>query len=256
MTRHYSPSQINQYLRCNAQWYFRYVEGLKKPPASALVQGSSFHDALDVNFSQKVETKKDLEIDVVQDAAAEAFEKRAPEIEWDSDEKSEGIEKVKGRMKDETVGLVTVYHKDLSPKINPIASEKEFILETDQDYSIKGVIDLIDMNGTIIDHKTTGRTPSEISADHALQGIIYCIANETSRYAFNYAVKNKTPKTVSLEAKAEMTDKEYVLEVVGRMDHAIKSGVFLPNRNSFMCSKRSCGFWQECESKYKGRVKD
>ena len=63
-----SPSSINMFLRCQYQWYLRYVEGLKVPPKSALVVGLAFHKGEEINFSQKVETGEDLPLDDVLDA--------------------------------------------------------------------------------------------------------------------------------------------------------------------------------------------
>ena len=47
---HYSPSQINMFLRCPAQWKFRYVDRIIAPPKSSLVQGKAYHKALETNY--------------------------------------------------------------------------------------------------------------------------------------------------------------------------------------------------------------
>jgi hypothetical protein len=36
----------------------------------------------------------------------------------------------------------------------------------------------------------------------------------------------------------------------------MKSGLYLPNRDSYTCSRVYCSHWERCESEYGGQVKE
>jgi len=262
---HYSPSQINMFTRCSAQWKYRYVDGIIAPPQSSLVQGKAYHKALETNYQQKINSHEDLKVSDVKEAYAADFDENIRGVEWNEEELSEGIEKVKGALKDEGVGLIEVYQKELAPKIQPKEVEAEIKIEFGNvAYELIGRCDLIDENNIIIDHKTTARTPSKnpltnqyIVASHDLiQGAVYAIARKASAISFDYAVKLKTPKIVRVPVIVKEQDKQFVLNLIGGIHHAITSRSFFPNRDSFMCSKRTCAYHAQCERDWGWSVKD
>lgn len=249
MNSHYSASQINMYMRCSAAWSFRYVEGLKIPPASAMIQGTSYHKALETNFAQKIESKVDLPLAEVQDAYSTTFDEKIVEAEDITIDE-------RGELKDEGVKIVKEYHLVKAPEVAPIAVEKPFKIAFDNvDYTLDGFIDVLG-EGIIYENKTSAKTPNEVSADHLLQGTIYSMAEGIDEVEFDYAIKLKTPKLVSLKKKITQQDKDFVLKLIGNIDHGIKNEVFLPNRANNLCSRRHCGFYKNCEQKFHGRVKD
>lgn len=255
--KHYSPSQINMYLRCPAQWSYRYQHGLKIPPSSALVQGKSYHKAMEVNLVQKIESKADLSLYDVKEAYSTEFDSKIQEVEWSNEEKSIGIDKVKGELKDEGIKITELAHEKFNPFIQPKEVESAFEIHFDNtDYSLNGVIDVVSDDNVIIDHKTTSKTPNSISQSELIQGAVYCIAKNACQIMLNYAIKTKTPKTTSLFKQIDENDRSYVLRLVSSIDSNIKSGTIYPNRNSFSCSKRMCGYWNQCEKDWGGQVKE
>lgn len=266
--KHYSPSQINMYLRCSMQWAYRYIHELKIPPSSALVQGSSYHKAMEFNLSQKIESKKDLPLEEVKASYSDQFDNLITEVDWNDEEKSQGIDKVKGSLKDEGIKITETAHTVFNPQIYPKEVESPFKISFDNtDYTLDGVIDVVDINNIVIDHKTTGKTPSTISQQEIIQGAIYSIAKNTNQVMFNYVIKNKKQihnllgnsefpsKTVSLTKNIDNSDKEYVLRLVSAIDAAVNKELFYPNRASMMCSKKNCGYWAQCEKDWGGKVK-
>lgn len=245
--KHYSASQINQYLRCSAQWKYRYIDNVVSPPSSAIVVGKSYHAALEKNYGQKIETHQDLPIDDVLDAYSTSFDSEILEIE----------EKVDvGELKDQGVGLVKCYQEEKAKLVQPVEVEKKIEINFDNvDYYLKGFIDLIDDDNTIHEHKTSKRSVSSISQDHKIQGIVYSF-NGQNKTNFVYAVKNKTPKIVNLEYEITDNDKDFVLNLIGHVDKAIHSQTFIPNRSNFMCSRKNCGYWHLCEKEFGGKVKE
>lgn len=256
--KHYSPSQLTMFLRCSAAWKYRYVDGLKIPPASAMVLGTSYHKGLETNYSQKINSMVDLPImDVLDATSTELDTLLRDEVSWSEEERSKGLLNVKGELKDKVTGLVKTYQIEKSPYIQPESVEKDFIIEFQNvDYIVKGRVDLVDNRGNIRENKTSGITPSQISADHKLQGTFYAIAERKKNVVFDYAIKTKTPKIVSHEFAPDESEKDFSLKITSLVDSASKSGAYLPNRNHFMCSKSQCGFWRNCLKEFKGSIKE
>lgn len=76
-----SPSQLNMYLRCPAQYKYRYIDNIILPPRSAITKGRAVHKGQEHNYRQKVETFQDLKLSEIQEVAAAEFETFAEETE-------------------------------------------------------------------------------------------------------------------------------------------------------------------------------
>ena len=152
MNKHLSVTQIKMYLRCPLQYKFRYIDSLKIPPVSAITLGKSIHSALEANYSQKINTKQDLPVIQIADLFSDFWEEEAKETLFEADERA-------GEVKDEGIGLINVYHEQISPNIQPKIVEKEFELSFENvSYTLKGKLDLVDSQDIIIDHKTSKRS--------------------------------------------------------------------------------------------------
>lgn len=65
-----SPSQVTQFLRCPAKWYFRYLLDLKEPTTAATAMGKAFHETIAYNFRQKIYTSLDLPLGIASNTSA------------------------------------------------------------------------------------------------------------------------------------------------------------------------------------------
>lgn len=244
-----SVSQINSYLRCPAQYYFSYVRGIKMPPTKALTVGKVVHSAIEQNYKQKMESGVDLPIEVVRDIAAEEFNKQVQFTDWGDDDP--------GKVKDETIRMVELYHTEVAPGITPVAVELRVEVEFENvDYSLLGFIDLIDQDGFIRDTKTASRTPSDDEAAKSLQLTAYTLAYQC-RYGcdpagvkLDYLVNTKTPKYIQLQASRTQQDVDRFLRLIGKVAGAISAGHFYPNPTSFLCSEKNCQYWQNCQKEF------
>jgi hypothetical protein len=66
--------------------------------------------------------------------------------------------------------------------------------------------------------------------------------------------KTKNPELVQQEFTVEPSDVEQTQRLYSAVQHAIRAGLFLPNRSSNLCSRRYCSFWRRCETEYGGKV--
>ena len=260
---HYSASQLNMFMHCSAQYEFRYLDGLIQAPTSALARGKAYHTGLETNYRQKLVTRKDLEAEAVQQAYVDALEAEAMDVEWSSDEKAKGVRVVKGEMKDAGVKTLEVYLAEKAPSIQPTDVEAEVHLDVGG-LDVLGYVDLVDDEDVIHDHKFVSKSPTKsringeyiVSQREIIQGAIYLMARpETQGIEFDYGVALKTPKVVTVQADIGERDKRYVENLVGHVDNAINKGIFIPNRNAMMCSRRTCAYWDACEKRFGGRVK-
>jgi len=244
-----SPTQLNTYLRCPAQYYFSYVRGIKLPPKSALTKGKAVHKGQEHNYKQKIESFQDVKLSEVQEVTAAEFEAEAQATEWVKDEDP-------GKIKDDTISLATLYHTEVAPQVQPILVEESVSVPLDSGYSLYGIIDVLDSKGYIRDTKTTARTPSEEEAAKSLQLTAYSLAHREvmgmpeTGVKLDYLVQTKTPKVVTLEAKRTEKDIRRFLSIVGRVVDAINNDVYYPNPGNFLCSEKNCGYWKICHQEF------
>ncbi len=182
MPDHLSASQLN--MTCNEAYRRRYVLGEKTPPGAALIWGRADHTAHETNFVQKVTSGEDISVGDVQQAFAEAFDQESEQdVDW-GDEKP-------GALKDAGVGLVAVYHRQVSPTLQPLEVEQEFSLDLDGvPVPIIGRVDL-----RLADHvreRKTAKAKPASGARHRVQGMVYKRALGLP-IEWDYSVKTKTP---------------------------------------------------------------
>ncbi len=179
---HLSASQLG--MTCAEAYRRRYVLGEKTPPGAALIWGRSDHAAHEVNFVQKIESGEDLEVGDVQEAFAEAFDTFSDDdVDWGDDKP--------GDLKDAGVSLVSLYHRQVSPTLQPLAVEQEFSLDVPGvPVPVVGRVDLR-LADHVRERKTAKSKPSGI-ARHRLQGMIYEAALGLP-IEWDYSVKTKTP---------------------------------------------------------------
>jgi len=245
MEKHISVSQIKMYLRCPLQYKYRYIDGLIIQPTSSLTLGKSIHSALESNYSQKIESKQDLPSEKMLDLFSERWDKEAQETIFEEDEKA-------GTIKDEGVKMVTVYHDQISPTIQPKLVEHGFNLNFENvSYTLKGIIDLVDMDGTIIDHKTAKRSMVPEDVESNIQLTCYALAYrsvfgaEEKELRFDVMVKTKVPKLQQISTKRTQDDINRFLKLMGYVSKAIQSGIFYPCEDRQTCSW--CGYRGLCK---------
>lgn len=244
-----SPSRVNTFERCQLQYAYRYLEGIVKPPSVAAVIGTATHKSVEADLKHKFSEGELLPDDAVSDAARDAMENR-----WGEIGDSEGMKK--GEAVDVTVGLAKLHHTDVAPEIEPVAIERAVGIQISTDIRMTGHIDVV-VDSAIRDTKTIGKTPSAMKGDHFNQGQLYAIAvmvedgELPTEISIDYLVKNKKPKAVSHTVKIDERTAQVALDRLALTSrviaNAIETGDFLPApADSWTCSEKWCGYWNEC----------
>lgn len=242
-----SQSQVRCFTECSARWMFKYAWELPDPPTPALTIGEAFHAAMEANFRQKIETRKDLPVAEVQRAYRKAFAEHAAETCFGADDPA-AVE-AKG------AELVSLYMRDAAPRIQPKAVEVE-VEGKIAGVRVRGRIDLIDWAGRIVEFKTSARKPSAIAAQHAFQLATYARLTDspTGEARVDTLVKTKLPQLVQINHTVNGQDYLATERLYPLAQAAMREGFYYPNRNSVLCSRRNCPFWSACEDEFGGRV--
>ena len=243
-----SPSQVTSLMDCAYRWRAKYVLKIPEPPTSQQILGRAVHAALAANFEQKCDTKVDLSLNGVLAVYREAWATLSAETEFHDAEDPDALGKT-----GET--LVAKYMEDAAPRIEPAAVEMrvEGVIAGVQ---VKGYIDLLDVDGCVIDIKTAKARPASISPMHQFQVATYQYLTNLARGSgrIDTLVKTKTPQLT--QQTFSITEQELrALHTIYPVAQALMRGVVhLPNRQSMLCSRRHCAYWRHCEQKWGGEV--
>jgi len=244
---------MNTFGRCEMQWFFRYVQGLKVPKGIPLVVGSGAHAGFErIYMDKKALDKYNLNdaLDATRDSVEYSDVKE--EVEW---------KQTKAEAKDVAVGLIKSYDQVRLPA--SIKNESIEAIEIpvtiklkrkDTTALVKAIPDLV-LKEKIIDCKTAAKTPTDIPKNIALQTYLYGIALGKSETGLHYMIKKKQP--TSLEFPCRPINKEYmsavqntVIDFWENLQAKLKSGDFLPTGmfHPYGCS--DCGYGAKGYCKY------
>ncbi len=263
---HLSVSQLEMLGRCGLQWRYRYLEGKRRPPGVAAYTGRGTHRSVELNLIHVMESP-DQEmlpepdaLDVARDKVNGDWGREEPLLT--PEERAEGIQKVRGRSVDAAVTLAKLHYEQVAPGVQPIAVERAFVLELHGfPYDFHGVIDLQEPR-KIRDLKTKGASPSKADADASLQLTAYHLGVQVlDREApeivqLDSLVMTKTPKVVQHASTRTAADHRRLLRRIEMAAEVIEKEAFLPApEDSWVCSERYCGYWNECEFGQRGRTR-
>jgi hypothetical protein len=188
-----------------------------------------------------------MKLSDIQDVVSTEFDVQKAETEWEDNDP--------GKVKDETISLSTLYHKEVAPTIQPLMIEEKVEVDFDG-IKLLGFIDVVDSEGYIRDTKTASKTPSLGEADKSLQLTAYSAAYraihgyEEAGVKLDYLVQNKTPKSVTLEAKRNQKDIDRFTNIMHGVARAIENQDYYPNQTNYLCSPKTCGYWEICHKEW------
>ncbi|MDQ7829064.1 MAG: PD-(D/E)XK nuclease family protein [Armatimonadota bacterium] len=254
--RHLSFTQLNMFLRCPRQYEYRYIRGIKAPPSGAMVQSRVWHQTVERNYRQKIESDRDLTLGEMQEFFAAQFDVAlgSEEIAFEPDEKP-------GKLKDQGTAIVAAHHKTIAPAVRPLLVEERFTVDLGEDFpfDLVGVWDLVERDGTIADNKAYGKAPRQEDLDKDLQFTAYALGYRTTHgraepgLRMDAIVKTLNPRAVQLHTRRTNDDCRWLLGLIEEVGQAIDSGIFYPNPNGWHCSPRFCGYWGLCMGSKNGR---
>jgi RecB family exonuclease len=243
-----SPTQVRCFMDCPARWWFKYKLKLPDPPNGNLVLGRAVHWALTQNFAQKAETYEDLPLAGVLGLFREAWALERDRAEFRDDEDPFQLA-LSGE------ALVMKYLDEVAPAVEPVAVEMHVEGEIGL-VRVQGFIDVLDVEGRIIDIKTAKASPSSIEPMNRFQVATYrqLAPAASGQGRIDTLVKTKTPKIVLQPFEVTGGDLRATQTIYAGASQAMKSDIHMPNRLSMFCSRRNCAYWRDCERDWGGEV--
>lgn len=182
-----SPSAISLLFTCPEK--FRLTRLLQRPEkaSGAIVLGSAYHHARQLNYEQKLTSGKDLPLQDVFAAYDQGWglALAAQEIVWGKEDA--------GALKTLGAEMVKIYHRKLSPRVQPIAVEERFAaLVPGVPLALVGRVDVIDEDGTIIDTKTDKEGATQPRPEWRVQALCYMAAFPEHDFAWHVHSKSGT----------------------------------------------------------------
>jgi len=257
--KHISVSSLRTFQRCAAQWEFSYCDGWKKPANLNFAIGLAVDAGVNLALREKRDTGKLPEREKIIAETESWWQSNEVEL-WPDESRKDAVAM--------SITLAAIMYDELLPHIKPAPGrqsiQEKFLVELIPGVpSILAFMDVIAEDG-IHDIKTSATRYNEKKVAHDLQrqvyGLIYMLETDTKevQFTFDVGVKLKKPVLQSISMPVTEADAEYVLgwieKTFGQIASSMKSGHFPPNRESFLCSRRNCQYWRECEKRHGGVV--
>jgi putative RecB family exonuclease len=242
-----SPSQANTFLNCSAKWWFRYGIGLPDPKSGSLVRGLAVHKTIERWFKLSLEGATP-EIDDMREPYEDAWESLSAEASFAADDDID-------ELKRSGAVLLRKYLEEVAPEIRPAALEQQVMGEI-SGVKVRGYVDIVDVDGNIIDVKTAAKKPAGVDSGYAFQLATYrqILPGASGKTRLDTLVATKTPQLVKIEYQVTEADERLTESLYPRVREGIREGLYFPNRSSNLCSRKYCNFVGACCREFGGCV--
>jgi len=243
-----SPAQANTFLNCSARWWFKYGAGLPDPKSGSLVRGSTVHKCIEHWFRQRAAGNV-IETEDLAEFYNDAWEAMAADAQFHKDDDIDQL-KLSGAR------LLRLYLDEVAPHVDPLARVETKVQGEIAGVRVQGFVDQVEPSGRILDVKTAEKSPSGIGADYAFQLATYrqILPGANGQARVDFLINNKTPKLVTIEYEVSVADQLATVNLYPRVREGIREGLYFPNRNSNLCSRKYCSFCDHCEKEFGGTV--
>jgi hypothetical protein len=243
-----SPTQVRCFMDCQVRWWFKYGLKYPDPPSGRMALGRAIHAALAANFTEKMETQEDLPTLGIVALFRESWANECEQVDMSEDEDPKELAAC-------GEALVAKYMDEVAPRIEPAAVEIRVAGEI-AGTRVQGWIDLLDVNGRIIDIKTSARRPNAIDPDYRFQIATYArlTPGASGEARLDTLVKTKMPALITQNFTVNDRDLLAIEKLYPLAQQAMRSDIFMPNRLSITCSRRNCSYWRRCEREWGGEV--
>ncbi len=254
-----SPSMVLTYLTCARRFFYSEVARLPYLPGPDLAYGAAFHEMARETMYQKINTGKDLKIDLLQDLFCEDLEYR--DVDWSLKSLSE--------TKDEGVISVRSYMQKIAPSIQPAHVEHAWTWTREGRVTISGKTDVITDKNRVRELKTTGKQLDGYRSGkprpkdgHRFQLGTY-IASwraqtglDTVQGDLDYSIRGKDV-VCSIPMTFDDGLSKSILATFDDVATWVGREAWPPSRHgNYLCSHKYCSYANACEQDCGGRVKD
>jgi CRISPR/Cas system-associated exonuclease Cas4 (RecB family) len=245
-----SPSQTRCYIDCSARWWFKYGLKLPDPRNGNLALGSAVHKVHELYYKRKLAHEEPFDVEGALEIYRAAWAQQIEgDVRFDAGDDIDALEA-------SGAALVSKWLAEGHPELIEPAAVEQRVAGVIGGVDVQGYIDLRDTSGRIIDLKTAKAKPSGIEPSYAFQLATYRRLDPaaTGRAELVTLVKTKTPQLIRQEYEVSAADLSMVERVYPLVQDAIRDGIYVPNRNSVLCSRKNCPFVDACCKEFGGSV--
>lgn len=247
-----SASWVNTWLKCQRMYGYAKVAGIRTPPGWAMAGGSAMDATLNEHLDQRIKGVNGLRgtalVDYYQEKLKFYVEKYQPQGPRDADLEVDGAR------------LLPLYEREVSPKIEPVAVQKEVRIKIgDRDFVAH--IDLLrastQRGGVIVsDHKFTGKSPSPNKASSSLQLKAYdFVTNDPGHQVelINLVRLKREPRIVVQPYTVTDRDRQEFLQTVRWVSMLTATNIYpMTDASNWVCSPQWCGYYSRCRGRASG----
>lgn len=239
-----SYNQIRIYIECPKKYSFLYIDEKIPPLNDRVLVGLSFHAAVEFFFTGRMS------------GAAPALAELEEEFSRHFNSLQENRELLwkSPRSQAESRGraFIRCFHDEIAPYMKPLMCESEYSARLpESDITLKGIIDLVEEDFTIVDFKTAVRKWSQNKAQRSLQMVIYKYLLEQVhgpvfnriRYEILFGKTASNVRRQSIVMTPGEEEEKKMIEIVTHIADLILRGTFPANVNH-QC--RWCDFKKIC----------
>lgn len=243
----FSISQYNLFKKCGEAYKRRYVDKIKSPGSPDSFKGTLVHKGAEKTHLSIINNKTIPSLEEIKAVMSDEYD-RNTELE------------LTPNIKDDALRLYALYHRNVVPRLNPIAAEKHFNVMLEGEIPIQGYIDLLEEKKeneddpgyiVVVDIKTSGASWSQKDLDKDPQFTLYSLVERTPFVRVENLVQLKTgPKLTTLKATRKIEDQKILIEDLFETVDLIKKGIFPKAAiESWGCNAQWCAYWSDCRGK-------
>lgn len=225
----------------------RYIDGEIIPPGVAALQGTATDAGVTHGLETVIKTGEDAPLKDKQEVAADTFNRKKTDTTWFSDDDPNAAQK-------QMLELVALHHREIAPQIKPLKTQ-ESILVSGETYDLAGTIDIVEVDNSIRDTKTSKQRYAANALSDSTQATLYSRLYTSKhgvkppKFTYDVLVKNKMP--VSQMISGEITSiHDGILEnriqaTLQELKISQQTGIYrLAEEDSWRCAESGkwCGY--------------
>lgn len=253
MLNNISYSALNSWLLCGESFRRTYFEE-RLPPNINMWRGTSVHNTLEVNHSQKIDSEVDLKLDYLHDYCRDEYVHGVKDNGvYMPNEDKPFKNKLLNQGLNQSLNAITAYKEKLAPDIHPLKVEEYIRTDIGLDMPISGRIDLQTKDKVITDFKI-GKRKARDWEHKDLQPSFYSLlkyVTEKELPIFKYNIIPNNGNIQELQTSRSFNDLKILILYIKLFIKDLKAGIFRPcQAGGWKCSERYCHFFTTC--KYMG----
>ena len=199
------PSSIKTFLKNPYEWYQTHILREYTPPKSYLTLGTAVHHGLNIGYAEFIKTGVLPKANIILEATSEEFLKLSVTTSW-------GEEEEPNEFADLATRLVLSYYREIMPTIQPKYTEQYVEVKFDSNpyiAGVRGTIDLITQDNTLVDIKTAGTLNKSLQLKHELQLSVYSLlAKQAGMNISGVSIHEIVKPTSTLDARTRIVEIE------------------------------------------------